>query len=274
MKISVQTSIDVLSKSVTSLVDSIDRTWTIALPFLDELEDLGQSVWLLTLTIATITLIISLILMAALSYVCCLVENRSSTTLIVGVTSISMGSIFLALFTVSTMLLGGHGEVFLCRSLYDSPDYTILGKLLDRPGVLLHPNASSNGLIGDLLRPNGYYGGNASLTSAIQKCERNGATYDVFQLDALMNLSKVVDVREYPQLINVVEVCFSAKISYGSVICFYNLEHFCTARSFRIFDEITARNDGRYVHEYTNRATKTSNGAVTTGTGTRFVYFH
>lgn len=208
MRDTAQQASKVLSQTVRSLVDTIDRTWAWTIPWLDDLHAASAQFWLLSLTIAIGALLISMILMGALSYDCCLLENRSSTILIIGASTISLGSIALCFFTVSTMLLGGHGEVFFCRSVFDGTEtYTVLGKLFDSPGTVL-PNVTSNGLFADILRipaPNrtGY---NATLSTAIKRCERDGATYDVFQLDALLNLSRIVDYKEYPQLVAAIDV--------------------------------------------------------------------
>lgn len=37
--------------------------------------------------------------------------------------------------TLAGFVVGGHGEVFLCRPLNDEPEYKELARLLDRPGV-------------------------------------------------------------------------------------------------------------------------------------------
>lgn len=48
----------------------------------------------------------------------------------------SVFSLVLWVMTLVTLVMGGHGEVFICRPLYASPDYSALSHLLDRPGVL------------------------------------------------------------------------------------------------------------------------------------------
>lgn len=40
-------------------------------------------------------------------------------------------------------------QVFLCRPLYDDPDFTVLGKLLDRPGLLYR---DGSGLFEEVLK--------------------------------------------------------------------------------------------------------------------------
>lgn len=194
-----------LIKSTTALLESIDQTWSFAMPLLENLEDIGQTVWTITLSISVVTLLITLILMGSLSYGCCQSENKAGNTFIVSAVAMSIASITLALFSVFGMLLGGHGEVFVCRSLYDHPDYVVLGKLFDRPG-LMYKNGSASGLIGGLLAQNGSHSNNATLTGVLRMCEQDGASYRVFHLDSLMNVSRIVDYKEYREFVNSIEV--------------------------------------------------------------------
>lgn len=194
-----------LVNSTTVLLESIDHTYSFAEPLLENLEDIGHTVWTLTLSISIVTLLITLILMGSLSYSCCLSDNKCGNTLIVGAVAMSIGSIALALFSVFGMLLGGHGEVFVCRSLYDHPDYVVLGKLFDRPG-LMYRNGSGNGLIGGLLAQSGSHPNNATLTDVLRRCELEGASYKVFHLDSLMDVSRIVDYKEYGELVHSIEV--------------------------------------------------------------------
>lgn len=195
----------VLVNSTAALLESIDQTWSFAMPLLDNLEDIGRTVWTITLSISIVTLLITLILTGSLSYGCCQSDGKAGNTFIVGAVAMSIGSIALALFGVFGLLLGGHGEVFVCRSLYDRPDYVVLGKLFDRPG-LMFKNGSANGLIGGLLAQNGSQPNNATLTGVLRKCEQDGASYRVFHLESLMNVSRIVDYREYGELMQSIEV--------------------------------------------------------------------
>lgn len=52
---------------------------------------------------------------------------------------------------MAVMLIGGHGEVFICRPLYDQPDYKSLSELIDDPGVI-YPHGG--GLFKNLLSRN------------------------------------------------------------------------------------------------------------------------
>lgn len=206
----VQRSNRALATTVASLIDRVDRAWTVATPWLDGLDDMGATIWSLALTIAVGILLITGLLVASLVYGCARAENRAGTPFVVAGAAMGCASIALALFTVFGMLLGGHGEVFVCRALYDRPDFVVLGKLFDRPG-LMYANGSEPGIIGELLRPidgsatGGGVGINATLTQALQRCERGGSAYRVFQLDGLMNVSANMDYTSYAPLVDAID---------------------------------------------------------------------
>lgn len=50
------------------------------------------------------------------------------------------------------LLVGGHGEVFVCRPLYDQPDYPVITNLVDQPGVLY--NQQRGGFIANVIYGN------------------------------------------------------------------------------------------------------------------------
>lgn len=192
----------ILATTIRSIIDSIDRSWTTTTPILDNLEDIGNILWNFALISAVFILFITLMLMCGLSYGCCQSENRAGSTFIIGASSISVGSIILSLFVIFVMLLGGHGEVLLCRPLYDTPKYNLLEKLLDKPGIEFK-DSTINGSVGDIFRlPNN----NVTLSSVLTKCELNGASYQVFQMEELINVSKITDLNQYPELLNSIEV--------------------------------------------------------------------
>lgn len=96
--------------------------------------------------------IIWLLFATALVYSCCDKEAKSRPILItyawnrlsISFTSFffsalvlsSLFSIFLWTIAMAVLLIGGHGEVFICRPLYDQPDYKSLSELIDDPGVI------------------------------------------------------------------------------------------------------------------------------------------
>lgn len=208
MKDAVVLASKILATTIRSIIDAIDRSWASKTPILDNLEDIGNMLWHFAIVTAIGILFITMMLMCGLSYGCCEAENRAGSTFIIGATSISIGSVALSLFIAFAMLLGGHGEVLLCRPLYDTPDYHLLSNLLDKPGIS-YANGTTNGIISDLIKPPSYANAtpnNVTLAGVLTKCESNGASYHVFQMERLINVSKITDLQEYSELSNAIEV--------------------------------------------------------------------
>lgn len=209
MKDATLASTNALSFSVRALIDRIDKTWTLALPVLDDIEDVSRFLWSLSLSTAVVIFIITLTILGGLAYGCSRSESRAGTTFIIAATAMGLGCIGLGMFTIFVMLLGGHAEVFLCRPLYDSPDFSVLTKLLDRPG-LLYTNGTKNGIFADILRPNSMSTNvttyNATVSNALKRCEKNQSSYNVFGIEGLMNLTDVTEFRKYPSLENAIDV--------------------------------------------------------------------
>lgn len=213
-----------LSTTVAALIDSVDRAWTLVTPWLDGLEEMGSTVWSLALAIAVVVLLITGLLVASLSYGCARAENRAGTPFVVAAASMAIASVALSLFTVFGMLLGGHGEVFVCRSLYDQPDFVVLGRLFDRPGLLLQSANSSGssaataaddtaaGIISHWLR-SGHTNNssyqiariNSTLTDALQQCRYGAPSYGVFHLEALMHVAHNTDYTTNAPLVRAID---------------------------------------------------------------------
>lgn len=209
MKDATLSSTNALSFSIRAIIDRIDKTWTLTLPALDDIEEVSRFLWSLSLLIAITIFLITLTLLGGLSYGCARSESRGGTTFIIAATTMSLGCIGLGMFTTFVMLLGGHGEVFFCRPLYDSPNFSVLTKLFDRPG-LLYANGTRNGIIADILKPNGMPLNsttfNVTLGNALKKCENNQSSYNVFGIEGLMNLTDVTELKKYPGLENAIDV--------------------------------------------------------------------
>lgn len=213
----------VLTNTVMALIDGIDHAWTVATPWLDGIEEMGNTVWALALTVAIVILLITLLLIGSIGYGCLRTETpqRAGTPFVVAAASMAIASVVLSLFTVCGMLLGGHGEVFVCRSLYDEPDFLVLGKLFDRPGLMyVNDTVADGGIIGRLLRAGSNANEetsddnigpimpsdiNATLTYALKRCEQGAASFGIFQLDRLMNVSRIVEYTTYERLVLAIE---------------------------------------------------------------------
>lgn len=208
MKDATLASTNALSFSIRAIIDRIDKTWTNTLPAIDEIDDVSQFLYSLTMTTAVIVFIVTLLLFGGLGYGCARSENRARQTFIIAATTISLGCIGLGMFTTFVMLLGGHGEVFLCRPLFESPNFSVLTKLIDHPG-LVYGNGTKNGIIADILQPAAPLNAtifNATLSDALKKCENNQSSFSVFGVEALMNLTDTTELKQYPLLESAIDV--------------------------------------------------------------------
>lgn len=82
---------------------------------------------------------------------------------------------------------------------------TVVGKLLDQPGLV-------NETVDDMI------GGLPDLPHKMNECERNEATFKVFQLNRLVNFSDILDLQTYPELDDEIQQIFvSPKSPFASV---------------------------------------------------------
>lgn len=209
MKDATLAATNALSFSTRTIIDRIDKVWTHSLPTIDDIEEVSRFLWSISLSTAVIIFIVTLVLVGGLGYGCTRSENRARTTFIIAATTMSLGCIGLGIFSIFVMLLGGHAEVFLCRPLYETPSFSVLTKLLDRPG-LVYVNGTKNGIIADILKPTGTplntTSFNATLSDALRKCESNQSSYSVFGIEALMNLTDITELKNYHSLESAIDV--------------------------------------------------------------------
>ncbi|XP_038112149.1 prominin-1 isoform X1 [Culex quinquefasciatus] len=195
-------STNTLSTTMNNLVKEVTRTANFSDSFFDYYREIGDGLWLTGLTATVCTLLVTFILLGALSCGCCHSDNKAGITLIFGAIVICFASVALSGFAMVEMLMGAHGHVFICHPLYDEPNYTVLGKLIDKPG-LIYPVEPQNGIIDELMKaadPNRIGSMNVPLSKAINECERNKGAYSTFQLQNLLNVSSIMDYRNYPGL--------------------------------------------------------------------------
>ncbi|XP_055534148.1 prominin-1 isoform X1 [Wyeomyia smithii] len=195
-------STTVLSATVNNLVGEVSKIGNFSDSLFDYYRDIGEVLWLTGLSATICTLLVTLILLGALSCGCCHADNKAGITLIIGAVIICIASIALSGFAMVEMLLGAHGHVFICNPLYDAPNYTILGKLIDKPG-LIYPVEPPNGIIDKIVEvadPNRTFSINVSLANVINECERNKGSFSTFQLEGLINVSSIMNYRSYPHL--------------------------------------------------------------------------
>ncbi|KFB49997.1 hypothetical protein ZHAS_00018038 [Anopheles sinensis] len=187
-------SVAILTETVGALVARVNRTANFSDSFFDRYREIGAILWLSGLAATIMTLLVTLILLSALSCGCCHADSKAGITLILGAVCICIASLALSGFAMLEMLLGAHGQVFICHPLYNEPSYTVLQKLIDKPG-LIYPKEPQHGIIGELLRQASPPGTQwprpvqVSLSKALNECEQGRGSFATFQLDGLVNLT-------------------------------------------------------------------------------------
>ncbi|KAH8405087.1 hypothetical protein KR222_000907 [Zaprionus bogoriensis] len=189
-----------LTSTINALLERLQRTWPALQPAYAELKDWADGYWSVGWIAAM--LIVWVLLFLLMSYCCFLCEanTKSGVVFFVAVLIICLGSICLSGYGVFSLAVGGNTEVFLCRSLY-AGNYEMLGKLFDKPGYV-YAHEPQTGIIGELLRPAGVNRSvvNVGLGTALRGCEQNQASYNVFQLDAFVNTTKIADLKQFPKV--------------------------------------------------------------------------
>ena len=196
-------TVNKLSSVVKNVSDKIGRIWERFLPFLDKFNEAGYVSWLIGLVSCASALVVTFFLLVPIIGSCCQIETYVGTAFIMSACVLSIFSIFLGFFSIYEALLGGHGEVFICRSLFESPEFTVIGKLFDYPGII-YASTPLNGLFAELLMPaehNAKQFSNTSLSTALNECQSDKSTYDTFQIENLLDLKNVLNYENYMDLV-------------------------------------------------------------------------
>nr|CAD7404563.1 unnamed protein product [Timema cristinae] len=114
----------------------------------------------------------------------------SSSTVVVCL--LSLGLWLLALVS---LLVGGHGEVFVCRPLYDEPEFRTLTRLVDEPGVFYR---RGGGFFSNMLYGNETM--NVPLREVLMECQDNRPTYEAFRLHRVFDVDAASNHRSWDTL--------------------------------------------------------------------------
>lgn len=219
----IQDSIRLATQNLATVIDSmvrkVDKERENIQPLMQRLQDVGDLIWSVSLSTSLTVLCISLLLSVGLLLGIIHAEGAAKITFILSAVLIALASFGLAAFTIVILLAGSHGEVFLCRPLYDSPNYQIFSKLFDRPGWV-YENETNNGVVNDFLYVPSVDESkllNISLATAIDQCEANDATFSVFQFERIVNISHIFDVQEHSKLEEEIEKIFVTSSSFTTL---------------------------------------------------------
>lgn len=220
MKDIIHSQTRVFTSTIRSLVDKVDHTWGYIEPFLDDLSKAGMILWIVGLTASSLALAVTLFYILALSCDCCNAKNKARITLIISAIMTSVAAIFLTVFIIFEMIVGGHTELFVCRSFYEAPNYTILSKLIDKPG-LIFANEPVNGILGELIKTPEYSYAQAAvnvcISQALNDCEKGKSAFSTFDLDSLFNITTSLDYRNYDSLNNAIAKIVASEAEFLSI---------------------------------------------------------
>nr|CAD7401783.1 unnamed protein product [Timema poppensis] len=104
-------------------------------------------------------------------------------------------SLGLWLLALVSLLVGGHGEVFVCRPLYDEPEFRTLTRLVDEPGVFYR---RGGGFFSNMLYGNETM--NVPLREVLMECQDNRPTYEAFRLHRVFDVDAASNHRSWDTL--------------------------------------------------------------------------
>lgn len=212
-----------LSSVVKNVMNKIGKLRDQISTLIDNLNRSGYQHWLIVLITCTSTLVVTLFLIIPASCVYCHVGNVAGVSFMMAACVLSVFSMLLGVFSIFEVIVGGHGEVFICRAFFESPEFTIIGKLFDNPGII-YSNPPAVGVFAELLVSSNHdkkQFSNTSLTSALGECERNRSTYETFHIENLLDLKNTLNHENYLDLhrsINAVRAMNSPFISFTQKI--------------------------------------------------------
>lgn len=206
---STRAAIQRIIDGVTNTIKQVDAEQEDVDSLMQQLLISGESFWFIAVATTIAVLCISLVLSLGLLLGIIHAERAAKSVFICGGVMIAIGSCGLVIFTIGVLLIGSHADMFLCRPMYDAPNYNVLEKLFDKPGWF-YQNETTNGILNDIfLTANADESNtlNVSLASTLDKCEQNEASFAVFQLAHFANFSKILDIQEYHSLDDAIDVC-------------------------------------------------------------------
>jgi hypothetical protein len=219
MRDDLNSNVNKLSSLVKNLTDKIGKIWDILQPIVESFNSLGYSFWFVVLTACASTIVVTLFILVPLSCSCCHVENFSSVTFVMASVVIVIFSVFLGFFIIIIAFIGGNGEVFACRVLFESPDFTILSKLFDNPGII-YENPPADGIFNEILvssEQSDFHFANASLPTVLNKCEKDQSTYSVFEFEKMLNLNHGLNFKNYHSIVNSINDIEASSNSFSTL---------------------------------------------------------
>lgn len=217
MRSGINETVNKLSMVVKHVLDRIGNAWQKMFPMIDNFEEAGYISWFIGLTSCATALVVSMFLVVPLSCSCCHIDNLAGITFQMAACILAIFSTGLGFFTIFEVLIGGHGEVFICRALFEKPEYNVVGRLFDSPGIIYN-KSPKDGIFGDLLVSDhsGKTFVNTTLTKVLGDCEMDKSAYYTFQIDHLLDLKNILKYENYPDLVNAVNDMHASEAPFKS----------------------------------------------------------
>lgn len=219
MRDELNSNVNKLSSVVKSLTDKIGKIWAILNPTIESFTNFGYFFWLVVLTACASTIVVTLFLLVPLSCSCCHVDNFASVTFVMASVVIVIFSVFLGFFIIAVALIGGNGEIFACRVLFETPHFTVLSKVFDNPGII-YENPPVNGIFHEILissEQSDFHFANTSLPTVLNECEKDQSTYFVFQFEKMLNLSYGLDFKNFHSIVNSINNIEASSKSFSTL---------------------------------------------------------
>lgn len=140
-------SLEEVSDIFTTSIQSASSHTT---KIVDEILEIDQWLWLSTLSTSIAVLLIWTLLLSAVICANCGCEARVAPTIYISIGLVVTFTLGLWIVVSGAMILGGNGDMFLCKPLQDDPNYATLTLLLDHPGLLYQ----NGGLFSNILAGN------------------------------------------------------------------------------------------------------------------------
>lgn len=204
MKKKVITHSQLFIQSIKALETTISEAWIQVEPSVNDLTHASYILWLVGLSISFSVSFCILLYMFAFICDSCHWTDKFRLLLIISTIITSLFSVILAFFVIFQMLFGGHAYLFICRPAFETPNFSLLTKLVDNPG-LLFASQLSGGFFGELFDFTGKENLppiDVTISDVINNCQSGKPTYETFDLEKILNLSELLDYNFHPKLLH------------------------------------------------------------------------
>ncbi|XP_046686225.1 prominin-1-A isoform X2 [Homalodisca vitripennis] len=157
--------------------------------WMQDLDQFEYWRWIICMGGGAAVLMIWTMLLCSMCCGCCGSEKAAGPTILVTIVLVCLFTTALWTVALVGMLVGGHGEVFVCRPLYDEPEFHVISRLVDQPGVFY--SEPRGGFIANVLYGNDTL--DVPIKQLLEDCHENRAIYPTMGLHRLFDIEAAVD---------------------------------------------------------------------------------